>query len=409
MITSRCTWNAGLLAGAILGCLLGGMGCATESNTPRHYIGGINVAVISLEQTREIEESQPAQAKKVYEEFLAEATSMEKPFGHYQEALQHSMRSLQGSSSSTVLSEEAVLGFPYVYARQVGAITTAHLGLARVALTQGDTTSAEAHVNEAMAILRAQAMASSAMAPGLRDAHRFLQVLHAHMGRSGRELIAKLNANLLDEYLKSEAGVRAFYEDKILLYGEAAQKQVASSEAYVEQVNSQREASARATQNAIGGGLMMAGAAAQSAMAQQALVKSGGVVTPQVQQMQMNAQMAQFQVQMFTAMVKLDAGQTSGLDIAASPWGVPTFAQQLVNPKMGMNSRTLVKGFATAAATAGGTPTLTQGAQQVISGVEGLPTVQSTSDPQAIMKSVESFSDVFNAFLTQVQEIQTAK
>lgn len=132
-------------------------------------------------------------------------------------------------------------------------------------------------------------------------------------------------------------------------------------------------------------------------------------MTPQVQQMQMNAQLAQFQVQMFTAMVKMGAGQTTALDVNASPWGLPTFSQQLVDTKSGVNSRGIVKTFASEAAKAGGMATLAQGAQQVIRAVDALPTVQTTSDSQSIVKSVESFAGVFNNFLAQVQEINAPK
>ena len=408
MKTSRSTWELRQLGGAILGCVVGLSGCATESATPRHYVGVVNVEVIAIEQARELEQSQPDKAKKIYEAFLVDAKSAEEPFAHYQQALQRSMGTMHGSSSD-VLTKEDVLGFPHVYARQLEAIVAAHQGLARLASAQGDVASGEAHTNQAITIMRTRSIASSSMARSLRESHRTLQEIYASNGRSGRELIAKMNKNLLQEYLRSEDGVRAFYEDKILLYGETAQKQLAASDDYVKGVNDQREANASATRNAIAGGVMMAGAAIQTAAAQQALVNSGGVMTPQVQQMQMNAQLAQFQVQMFTAMVKMDAGQMKALDVNASPWGLPMFSQQLVDPKMGMSSRGIVKMFAGEAAKAGGTTTLAQGAQQVIRYVDALPTVKTTSNSQAIVKSVESFAGVFNTFLTQVQEIKAGK
>jgi hypothetical protein len=105
---------------------------------------------------------------------------------------------------------------------------------------------------------------------------------------------------------------------------------------------------------AVMGGVMQANAAFQQFNAGQALADSGGVMTPQVQMAQMNAQFAQLQAQTFTKLVKMDADRTRDLDLKTTSSAVPTFGQQLVDPRMGVNSRTIVKDFATNAATAGG-------------------------------------------------------
>lgn len=96
---------------------------------------------------------------------------------------------------------------------------------------------------------------------------------------------------------------------------------------------------------------------------------------------------------------------TKGLDLWLTPWGMQSFGQQLVDPRLGADTRGAVKAFATEAA-AGGPPALQQSAKQVIQAVDGLPTMQATSEPQAIVKSVESFAGIFNNFLAQVQEIR---
>lgn len=64
------------------------------------------------------------------------------------------------------------------------------------------------------------------------------------------------------------------------------------------------------------------------------------------------------------------------------------------------------KTFAANAATAGGMPSLATGAKQVIQSVDRLPTMQQNSDNEAVVKRVGQFAEVFNAVLTQVQEIR---
>jgi TPP-dependent indolepyruvate ferredoxin oxidoreductase alpha subunit len=78
-----------------------------------------------------------------------------------------------------------------------------------------------------------------------------------------------------------------------------------------------------------------------------------------------------------------------------------------VDSRMGVNSRTIVKDFATNAATAGGGSALQQNAQQVINHLNTLPTVQGGEDVTKIVQQVGQFTEVFNGFLSVVQDIRS--
>lgn len=129
-------------------------------------------------------------------------------------------------------------------------------------------------------------------------------------------------------------------------------------------------------------------------------------MTPEVQIAHMNAQMAQMQSQLFMTMM---AAQTragpKALQVNTTPWAIPTFTQQLVDPKQGANTPTIMKGFATNSAQVGGAP-YQAGAQQVNQAVDDLMPYRQSGKVDGAAAQVEKFAEVFNAFLTQVQEIK---
>ena len=395
---------SGILAASIMA------GCAKPSKYFHDYQGLANSDIRRVEQANMLEKERPQEAIAIYKAVVDSSEGFKYTIEHYDKKLRDSLTNFQGGGNSASLSEEAALGIPRIYLRRLKAVVAAHHGLARVSLKEGKTAEAGEHATQALALVRQRGGPFPAFTvSSLKVSYDLLQQADDSQGKPGKALIAKLNLALLEDHQASEGGVSDFYVEKIAIVGEPSQKQYAEVEKFIHGVNVHRMDQNNQAAMALAGGLMMANSAVQSSLASQAMARSGGVMTPQVQMAQMNAQMAQMQVVMFASFAKMDAGQSTGIDLKTSPWAVPTFAQQLVDTKMGVNSRGIVKGFAANAATAGGSATLQQGAQQVIQGVDALPTVQTTRDPQAIVKSVESFAGVFNAFLTQVQEIKSAK
>lgn len=396
--------------GGLVICL-SGVACApTYSQTPMALKGEINghyqmIQTISMQEAKD-----PDGAMEQYQEFLEEEETekaLEQPITYYQELLQESLTVMQASSGTTgVLPSEAGLGFPSVYARKLEVVVRAHQGLGKLFLAKGNFEEAEKHATRARDLMTEKAISPAALSQSLLESNQLLHSIAKARGQRGAALIAKLNADLLKDHLMSEGGVEDFYVEKELLFGEKSQQQMAEVTAFVLSVNSYRAQKHSAQMAAIAGGLMQANAAFQTTMANQALAKSGGVMTPQVQQMQMNAQMAQFQSQMFTMSVQMSAGQTQNLTRAQTPWALPKFGQQLVDPKMGVNPHGIIKGFVGAAVKTNQTPSLQTQAQAVTQQVDALAALRQAGGNDAKMQQLTTFADVFNTFLTLVQEIK---
>jgi hypothetical protein len=238
----------------------------------------------------------------------------------------------------------------------------------------------------------------------MNETYQSIADIEVKAGRTGKALVTNLSAQLLDEYMRSDA----YREDqKVSFEAGAADRKVNDLIFEVTMYRIKEDhAQMKAVLGAVVTGLAQANAAWSQSQATKALTKSGGVMTPQAQ---MNAQMTQFQVQVFSSLVKMEAGQTKGNDLMATPLALPTFGRQLVDPQMAINSRLMIKTFAAEAATMGATPTLQQDAQQLMREVDGLPTFQTNSDAQVLTQRVGQFAEMFNAFVKQVTEVKKSQ
>lgn len=395
---------------AVCFCLGVSVGCApTLSKTPMQLRGDAWQAFRAVDAAREVESSNPQEAIQVYEKSLQEEAKFGQPFRHYQTILQGALSEMQGSSGRQTLSEEAALGFPDVFARHLLTTVKAHQGIGRAHAVQGHYPEAEKHATEAVEIMAKRAHAPFFQLQSHIESYQLLQDVHIKQGKVGRALMAKLSVDLLRDHLESKGGADDFFVEKALFYGEAAQNQFASVDQFVSGVNQQRIDQHNAQIMAVTGGMMAVNAALQSSMASSALAQSGGVMTPQVQMAQMNAQIAQMQSQVFMALVAAQVEATpKTLQANSTPWAIPTFSQQLVDPKQGANTPTIMKGFAINAAQVGG-GSYQAGAQQVTQAVDALTPYRQFGKTEGAAAQVDKFAQVFNSFLTQVQEITAVK
>ena len=391
-------------AGLALSVLL--QGCANSPNYDAAYLRGKSNDTLRLVETGQArEQANPTEAAELYQQVLTKAKIKER-FSTYQKAFAEDLDTFQRNHGNAGLHEDSGLGIPEVYARRILVLSEAHLGLARIYLDQKDWAKAEAEATEAMVIAKRCEFCPYLMASSYKKANTILAEVYQQQGHSGKALIRKLNADLLDDHLRSEAGVEDFYLEKRIALGEQSQQQVAAVEKLFASASQYQAQQRHATTMAVAGGLMAVNAGLQQAMAQHALLQSGGVMTPQVQQMQMNAQMAQMQSQLFMTMVAAQAGAgPKALQVNTTPWAIPTFTQQLVDPKQGANTPEIMKGFATSAAQVGGA-SYQAGAQQVSQQVDALMPYRQSGKVDGATAQVEQFAEVFNAFLTQVQEIR---
>jgi tetratricopeptide (TPR) repeat protein len=392
-------WHLGMV---ILLIVIGG--CA-HVRTLGEFQGQAWEQYRTVEALTSIEPSDPEKAVKGYEAILAQTSKVEYPINRYQETLQKALETIQKDPDGADLPEEAALGVPEIYARRLQTAVKAHHGLARVHVKQGNLPKAEEHATAAVDLLLKRSNSPAFMTERLIESYGLLKSIYEQQGKTGKALIQRLNQDLLLDHLKSEGGILDFYAEKDLFYG-AGSNPYSDAERLLSEVNSYRVDKVLSKTMAVAGGVMQANAAFQQFNAGQALADSGGVMTPQVQMAQMNAQFAQLQAQTFTKLVKMDAERTRDLDLKTTSSAVPTFGQQLVDPRMGVKSRTIVKDFAANAATAGGGSALQQNAQQVIIHLNTLPTVQGGEDMTKIIQQVGQFTEVFNGFLSVVQDIR---
>lgn len=358
-----------------------------------------------LFEAKASERESPDEAIRMYQELIV-ASKVEHTFDFYQSQLEHAVAELQSNPATAQLSDEALLGLHTNYARKAGNWVKGWQGLARVHERKQDFGEARSALAQALTISR-QFVMSVDPADATRlmnETYQSIADIEVKAGRTGKALVTNLSAQLLDEYMRSDA----YREDqKVSFEAGAADRKVNDLIFEVTMYRIKEDhAQMKAVLGAVVTGLAQANAAWSQSQATKALTKSGGVMTPQAQ---MNAQMTQFQVQVFSSLVKMEAGQTKGNDLMATPLALPTFGRQLVDPQMAINSRLMIKTFAAEAATMGATPTLQQDAQQLMREVDGLPTFQTNSDAQVLTQRVGQFAEMFNAFVKQVTEVKKSQ
>jgi len=394
---------------AAIWCTTWLMSCSSVPIYDATYLRASSNETLQMVERAETRERENAsEALVMYQQVLSLATA-NKDFPHYRQRLSEELRAFQESKGQKTISRGAGLGIPEIYARQVVALTKAHQGMARIYILLKELTKAELEITEAIALIQKCEFCPYTQAQSLRDSNHILQNVYHAQGAIGKALVRKLSVDLLEDHLSSDGGVADFFSEKQVLYGEASLQQVAAVGKLFYGARQYQDQERAATVLAVAGGLMAANAGIQQGLAQHALAKSGGVMTPQVEQMQINAQLAQMQSQLFMTMVAAQAGANpTALQVNTTPWAIPTFTQQLVDPKQGANTPAIMKGFATSAAQAGGA-SYQAGAQQVSQQVDALMPYRQSGKVDGATAQVEQFAEIFNAFLMQVQEMKVTK
>lgn len=386
--------------------LAGTLGCATYSKDPLDFRSDAWEALHAVDNLKQLENSSSEEVVSAYENVLKDQEQFNEPFEKYRGSLQNEFQKLQQSSEAGTLPDETGYGFPEVYALRLLTVVKAHQGLSRVYAAGTRWPEAETHAIEAVHIIAQRAHSPTFSALSQIESYQLLQDIYTKQGKIGKALMAKLNLELLQDHLSSEGGIRDYFDEKAFFYGETTNNQLVAVENLVSDINYYRAQQAQATAMAVGGALMAANASLQQGFADAALAKSGGVMTPQARMAQNNARFAQAQSQIFMTMVKAQAEQGQNpLQMNTTPWALPTFTQQLVDPKQGANTPTIMKGFAANVVQVGGT-SYQGGAEQVTQQVDALMPYRQSGQVDGAVAQVEKFAEVFNGFLTQVQEIR---
>ena len=394
-----------IVAGGMIALMLSGC-TAMPIIDGAYFRAPSNAALHMVEAAEKLEASNTDEAFAQYQQALT-LEKLDRAFPDYQKQLAEELQAYQDSMGKSEISKQARLGIPEVYARQVLANVKAHQGLARIYQARHDWGMAEAEATEAITVMKHCQFCPYSHARILRESNRILEKVYRVQKATGKALIRKLTADLLEDHLQSEGGIEDFYIEKKVLLGETNQKSIAEVERLYQTVMQYQSKQQAATVNAIAGGLLAVNAGVQQGLAQSTLADSGGVMTSQVQMAQMNAQLATMGSTLFTA---LAVSQATGeghkaLEANETPWAIPTFAQQLIDSKQGMNTPDIMRGFAATVSQTGGSSYRT-GAQQITQAVDALQQLRNNSTPHGLDTEVKKFAETFNAFLIQVQEIK---
>lgn len=384
-------------------------GCASHLPGPSKWQAASAEKLQKIQELKDQEEKAADKALVEYQKVL-QATKVEHPYPHYQDRLQEAISLLQSNPGDAKLMDDADLGLPSLYAQRLQVLVNAHHGLARVSKIRGDFESALSEVEQSVALTKDfGAFMPNWTAQSLLVSYQIKHEVCTGKGLTGQALVAKLNADMLEDHLASEGGKEDAAAEQKFLSGEETQNQMNELEAFIGQVNTYRSEQASQTRNSVMSGLLQANSMVQSLNATKALSQSGGMLTPKVQLAQMNAQMAQMQAVMFTSLVTGKTALSPQFATGGSQWAVPSFGQQMVDPRQGVNARGIVKSFAALAAERSGNPNLQTSAGSILTAVDALPTVQNGQLNGDVTNRITEFAGLLNPFIEQVMQVTSQR
>ncbi|MBI5244156.1 MAG: hypothetical protein HY922_10860 [Elusimicrobia bacterium] len=356
-------------------------------------------SLTEMSALRETEKRDPATAAKKYADILGRVSGFNQPISYYQDKLKSALKSLKNSNQA-VLSEDVIAAFPYYFDQRLATLVNSHMGMARCYWAQEKADAAEGEAKQALAGLK-RAQSPFFLAKHTLEAQRLLKSIYDKKGLPGKALMAKLNADLMDDYLHSKQSARDFFLEKQCLWD--AKERVAEVDRFVDNVNEKRMANLNQRLNAFASALGQVSSGLQQAQINDAMSRSGGQVTPQIQMMQWNKLLTDINVKTLQGQ---GAQAGPSVDAALNPMSNLTVVGQLVNPDMGVNPQGLIKTFASAAAQLSGSESVKKAAQSVSSLVDAVVSVRQGNDMKKTEESVAKFAEAFTGFQAQVEGIQ---
>lgn len=286
------------------------------------------------EVLRDIERPGDAGKRRVRYEAAVKALVVPKePFAAYQKRLREELESLP-ARPGLALSQESNFGIPSFYDMQLEAAAQVRFGLARLDLDAGRPEDAARWAQEGLEIVRDRALSPYLLAKNSRDGYSLLQRAREAAGKRGKARVAKLNVDMLDDYLSSPRGRRDFSATRAAEESDVvALREVSRYLAVVDQDRSaQKEAMILKTGLAMGVVAQQAGKLAQA-----------GRVSPQA------STMARFQNGLATINMLAIAAALKAPQARAPDGTAPTSAAVLshaVDPESGGSPEAAVRSFA---------------------------------------------------------------
>lgn len=360
-----------------------------------------------FEQVMKIRELQEAQSKGnypgagTYRSLLSASGTVTRPNEFYRKKLAADLERVQ-SSDEAVLSWDSILAFPFFFNDRLGVICDIYTGLGEVYFHNNELEDAEKNALKAIETGKKYMDSPYYISKKLKASYNLLEKIYTKKGLKGKALLAKLNYNLAEDYLKSRQAFRenVFYRQN---YYDAIQE-IYKIDKLLNEINTERQRKADAQVAMAAGAMLQATSQLQQIQTSYALQRSGGVVTPQIRMMQMNTMLAQNTLNMISAHNKY---QNTGF-FSLNPGTSIQVLQQLINPSAGMNPRGIIKGFIRDVIKSTADRTVIGKAQRTLGQLDNVRQSGSKGDIQGALQSANQFLTAFNELQGDVEEIRGA-
>lgn len=354
--------------------------------------------VAAAKQAQQIETAKPQAAAEVYNRILSQWL-VYKPRGDYMRQFSAELSQISSASTPT-FAPDSVFGLAHVYDWAVEANARARIGLARLANARGDASNAEKHARRALQFLNREWGVSPLVRARLDlECYSVLEDVYTKSGQQMRALKARLGADLLRAYL-SDTQAQRDAQDATRVAADDEKKMKAIDE-FTEQVNSQRTSNALAAAVAVMGAVSVGLSTVQQIQINDALAKSGGRVTPEIQQMQASKAVNDFNIQMMSLNPDFKRGADMA-SVALSPLQNITISRQLVNPDYGRAAPQIIKAFAASVAAVSGDERVKQAAALVSSSVDGVVAAR-VGNPEQLGRALDGFVESFAVLETRAE------
>ena len=320
---------------AVLALALGG--CFAVARDPSAHLGD---QAGRAEKLQRLQRGGDAREIRKLRKYLEEEASFDAPLSHYAQVRDAELSQL-GDSKRAKFSFDAASGVPAVYRLRLETALRAQLRLATLLLEQGQPEPALAQVHAALARTQRQSVTRIERARWSRECFTLAEQIHERRGDLGAARAAKLQSDLVSDYLRSPAAA-ADYLDEGSVYDDIGRKQLAQSDQVVIGTNSARLRAQLERNRRIEAAVAGASAAAVRSAASAQLDDNGGVVTPEIERAQVYAEMLDTQA------AAIGAVGTSALPraLALAPTVSDVILTQFAEPSLRVDALSLVREFA---------------------------------------------------------------
>lgn len=391
-----------LLLGALLG--LGMLGCSNLSPTPTSLRGEANARFSQAEELskRELQDGGKTMTRTLWQahlrafETLLQKDKLDRPLQDYRKTLVADVKALENGGDGYALSIEGLSAFPEVFQRRYTTMLLAYQGAARCQLALGEPVRAAAYCQEAMEHSAKVALSPASRAFLERDTQALLQKALAAQGLTGKALIAKLNADLLGDYLVSPKAAQHFYADKSLIFSPTYLRRFDDLQEAVEKVNKARAVRADAEAAAIFGELNSLGL---SALSLSSGLKSGDPALLMLANFEMADKVLESTDRLEKTLAKIDQE-----DQAMEAVGEAAAVNQLADRGMGKETPQILQGYVASVVKAGGSKM--QGPADLLTSRLEAVTDSRGSGEKASEASLRSFAKALDAFQSKAAEVK---